>query len=138
MALILNSKFKHIAQFVPVNTPLYKQYEYLFEHQGIYWYHFRDVFGPFPQPIAVWDISEEEKLFLTNRDLENVLIWINKNIIVRLSKIDETTLGVLIRIATGMLNKVDIPKELSITLHNNMVENLKEEHKNMLLSQLPF
>lgn len=138
MVSIQNSRFKHINQLTPNDIPLYKQYDWLFIHQEIYWFHFRDVFGPFKQSCVTWDISDEEKLFLTNEDLKKVLIWINKNITVRLSKIDNTTLGVLLRIATGMLNKTDIPKEHQMIFHEHMVTNLQKEYKNIILSGLPF
>jgi len=99
---------------------------------------FTNVFGPFPPPCVPWDISEEEKVVIYNKNVNEVLKWITYNIVVNLSIINYKTLDVLIRIATGMLNKCDIPKELQIMLHDNMVENLRTEHSNTLTSDLPF
>ena len=97
-----------------------------------------DIFGPFPEPYVPWDISEEEKIVIYNKDVHKVLIWITNKIVVNLSRLDYKTLDVLIRIATGMLNKCDIPKEVQIMFHDNMVENLTTEHADILLSELPF
>ena len=97
-----------------------------------------DIFGPFPEPYVPWDISEEEKVVIYNKNVNEVLKWITYNIVVNLSIINYKTLDVLIRIATGMLNKCDIPKELQIMFHDNMVENLRTEHRNTLTSELPF
>ena len=97
-----------------------------------------DIFGPFPEPYVPWDISEEEKIVIYNKDVHKVLIWITNKIVVNLSRLDYKTLDVLIRIATGMLNKCDIQKEVQISLHDNLVENLKTEHQKIVLSELPF
>ena len=90
-----------------------------------------DVFGPFPEPEVLWDISEAQKIATYNQEVKT-------KILINLSSIDDRTLDVLIRIATGMLNKCDIPKELQIMFHDNMVENLRIEHTRVVLSDLPF
>ena len=59
-------------------------------------------------------------------------------IVINLSSIDYRTLHVLIRIATGMLNKCDIPKEYQIMFHDNMVKNLEDTYNEIVLSSLPF
>lgn len=96
------------------------------------------VFGPYPQPNVPWDISEVEKIAIYNPEVAKVLTWIKTKIIINLGVLDYKTLDVLIRIATGMLNKCDIPKEVQIMFHDNMVENLTTEHADILLSELPF
>lgn len=96
------------------------------------------VFGPFPRPEVPWDISEAEKIAKYDPEVSKVLTWVNTKIIINLSIIDSKTLGVLIRIATGMLNKCNIPKCLQIMFHDNMVENLKTEHNEVIMSGLPF
>lgn len=96
------------------------------------------IFGPFPEPFVPWDISEEEKIVIYNKDVHKVLTWVTNKILVNLSRLDYKTLDVLIRIATGMLNKCDIQKEVQISLHDNLVENLKTEHQKIVLSELPF
>ena len=99
---------------------------------------FSNVFGPFPPPCVPWDISEEEKVVIYNKNVNEVLKWITYNIVVNLSIINYKTLDVLIRIATGMMNKCNIRKEYLVYLQSNMVENLWEERKRIVLSQLPF
>lgn len=96
------------------------------------------VFGPYPCPQKSWDISEAEKIAIYNQEVAQALAWIKTRIVINLSCIDYKTLHVLMRIATGMLNKCDIPKELAIMFHDNMVENLTREHTNVVLSELPF
>lgn len=97
-----------------------------------------NVFGPFPKPEVPWDISRAQKIATYNPEVTKVLTWIRVNIIINLPCITYRTLDVLIRIATGMLNKCNIPEELQIMFHDNMVENLHSEHKEILLSELPF
>lgn len=97
-----------------------------------------NVFGPFPKPEVPWDISKAQKIATYNPEVTKVLTWIRVNIIINLPCITYRTLDVLIRIATGMLNKCDIPEELQIMFHDNMVENLHSEHKEILLAELPF
>lgn len=98
----------------------------------------REVFAPFPEPNVPWDISDVEKIIVYNKDVAKVLKWIQTKIVINLGCIDYKTLDVLIRIATGMLNKCDIPKDIKIMLHENMVKNLRAEHNNIILSTLPF
>lgn len=97
-----------------------------------------NVFGPYPQPDVSWDISETEKIAIYNPEVTSVLNWIRVKIIINLGCIDYKTLDVLVRIATGMLNKCNIPKEVQIMFHDNMVENLRREHDDIMLSLLPF
>lgn len=96
------------------------------------------VFGPFPEPELPWDISKSQKIAIYNPDVAKVLNWIMTRIVINLVNMDYKTLDVLIRIATGMLNKCDIPHEVKIMFHDNMVENLRAEHNRILLSELPF
>lgn len=96
------------------------------------------VFGPFPHPVLPWDISEEQKIATYHPEVTKVLTWINTKIVINLNVIDYKTLDVLIRIATGMLNKCNIPKETQILFHSNMVKNLKLEHEFIMTSDLPF
>lgn len=96
------------------------------------------VFSPYPEPTKPWDISEAEKVVIYNQEVAKVLAWVMTRIVINLSKIDYRTLHVLIRIATGMLNKCDIPKELAIMFHDNMVENLNSEYNVCYTSELPF
>ena len=65
-------------------------------------------------------------------------IWICKNIILQLDLLNHITLGVLIRIATGMLNKIDIPKGNKLILHEHMVKNIQNEYFKIITESLPF
>jgi hypothetical protein len=97
-----------------------------------------NVFGPYLQPEVPWDISEAEKIAKYDPEVAKTLNWINANIVIKLSSIDDKTMGVLVRIATGMLNKCNIPKSLQIMFHDNMVKNLQAEHLEIVMSDLPF
>lgn len=97
-----------------------------------------NLFAPFPKSDVPWDISNEEKIAIYNPEISSVLNWIKSRIIANLGIIEYKTLDVLIRIATGMLNKVNIPKETKILFHDNMVHNLKAEYYLILDSDLPF
>lgn len=141
MNLINSNK---LAFFIPTDIKLLslkEQYDYIAD------YHRSNpnvpldvtaIFGPFPEPLVPWDISEEEKIVIYNKEVHKVLIWVTNKIVVNLSRLDYKTLDVLIRIATGMLNKCDIQKEVQISLHDNLVENLRTEHQQIILSELPF
>ena len=96
------------------------------------------VFGPLPRGSCPWDISVYEKMVIYDSEVANALNWVNKNIVINISCIDYKTLYVLIRIATGMLNKCNIPKDLQIMLHDNMVRNLKSAYNDCIISDLPF
>lgn len=96
------------------------------------------VFGPYPPAQKPWDISEAEKVAIYNQEVAKVLAWVNTRILINLSCINYKTLHVLMRVVTGMLNNCNIPKELSIMFHDNMVENLTREHTRCVLSELPF
>jgi len=119
------------------NMPLNEKYIYLKTHKYAL-LNTVTVFGPFPKAKVPWDISEEQKIATYNQEVTKVLTWIKMKIILNLDALDYKTLHVLIRIATGMLNKCQIPKETQIMFHDNMVDNLQIEHSNIILSQLPF
>lgn len=119
------------------NMPLNEKYIYLKTHKYAL-LNTVTVFGPFPKAKVSWDISEEQKIATYNQEVTKVLTWIKMKIILNLDALDYKTLHVLIRIATGMLNKCQIPKETQIMFHDNMVDNLQIEQTNIILSQLPF
>lgn len=96
------------------------------------------VFEPFLDGHLPWDISQAQYIAIYNPEVTSVLAWIKTNIIFELAVLDYRTLGVLIRIATGMLNKCDIPIEYKMMYHENLVENLWNAHRDIVLSDLPF
>ena len=97
-----------------------------------------NVFAPFPKPDVPWDISKEQKIATYHPDIVKLLEWVRSKIISNLGIMDYKTLDVLVRIATGMLNKCDIPKDTKILFHENMTHNLQAEHILILNSDLPF
>lgn len=106
----------------------------------------RSIFGPYPKnEKCPWNISYEESLTLSNRQVYNLILWIEKNIIINLGTMldnnygfDYRTTNVRLRIATGMLNKIDIPKEIKIMYHDNMVNNIHHEIQLIADEELPF
>ena len=124
------------------DAPLLKQYEYFKKMYtlGHTYILLNDVsvFAPYPKPNVSWDISEFQKIATYNPEVTKVLTWIKTRIIINLAHIDYRTMGVLVRIATGMLNKCDIPKEAKIMFHDNMVKNLDAEYYQICTSELPF
>ena len=96
------------------------------------------IFGPYPRSEVPWDISEAEKIVIYNKDVANVNKWLKNEIFSKSALSNYKTLDVLMRIATGMLNKCNIPKELQIMFHDNMVKNLRSEHNLIMISGLPF
>lgn len=96
------------------------------------------IFGPYPKSDVPWDISKAEKIAICNKEVVNLINWIKKNIIIKLGSIDYRTMNVLIRIATGMLNKINISEDLKREFHYNMVINLKCEYYIIIDEDLPF
>lgn len=73
--------------------------------------------------------------------LRNWLTWVNENIIVHLGDItmSEKRLGTLLRIATGMLDKVPKIDAIDrIEIHCNLTHNVWAEYRNIQLEGLPF
>lgn len=97
-----------------------------------------NVFGPYPKPEVPWDISEVEKIVIYQKDVAKVNKWLLNEIFKQSALYNYKTLDVLIRIATGMLNKCNISKELQIMFHDNMVKNLTAEFGDISTSDLPF
>lgn len=73
-----------------------------------------------------------------NPQLRQLIGWINYNI-VRTIDIDTLkTINVKLRIATGMLNKIDLDQISKIEIHSNLVRNIREEYFAIETSELPF
>ena len=73
--------------------------------------------------------------------LRNWLTWVNENIIVHLgdTTMSEKRLGTLLRIATGMLDKVSKIDAIDrIEIHYNLTHNVWAEYRNIQLEGLPF
>lgn len=81
----------------------------------------------------------------TNSSLRNWIKWVNKNIILQLWCDEERTTLVKLRIATGMLNKINEDERTiyispieKIQIHSNLTNNVLKEIKNIQLNDLPF
>lgn len=123
-------------------APLAEQYKYLRElyNNGSNYIllNCNEVFRPYPKPIVSWDISELQKIVIYDENMRKLTDWINRNIVLQLDLLNHDTFGVLVRIATGMLNKIDIQKNYKLILHEHMVKNLRDEFFNVIVSDLPF
>ena len=77
-----------------------------------------------------------------NEPLRNILRWVNKKIVLTLGIADYRTIGVRMRIATGMLNKLVYDGKLSMKIgaciHNNFVTTLNREISAINTEDLPF
>lgn len=76
--------------------------------------------------------------FFKHDDLVDVSDWIEVNIFSCIPILTDTTISVLIRIATGMLNKCNLQKTTIIQLHQNLINNINSAFEKQLLSELPF
>lgn len=77
-----------------------------------------------------------------NDSLKNIISWINKKITLSLGISDYRTIGVRMRIATGMLNKLvaegNLSKDLCIRIHDNFVKTINGEIAAINTEDLPF
>lgn len=82
------------------------------------------------------------KTVMFNHELISWLAWVNKNICLPLQKDVEKTFNtteVKLRIATGMLNKIESLTDLEkIQIHMNLTENVQQEKSRLILNSLPF
>lgn len=74
--------------------------------------------------------------YIEQDDVQDVLWWVCKNIICQLNIDNHITRDVKIRIATGMLNKTNIPQHVNIYYHDNMIRNIYDLIAN--IQGLPF
>ena len=77
-----------------------------------------------------------------NKDLQDFVRWFNKKIILILDYATYETIGVRLRIATGMLNKLVYEGKLSVKLnmkiHDNFVATVSSESSKIRQEDLPF
>lgn len=77
-----------------------------------------------------------------NDGLRAVVVWINKNILLQLTKDTYITTEVKIRIATGMINKLvaqeKLNKDYGMVAHDILVANIRELQNDMMDEELPF
>lgn len=128
------------------DDPLYKQYRQqssMFKTGKTFiLINLNKVFGPYPKNEDVpWNVSEAQML-TQRKDVQDVLKFININLVLPLGYAGESysyqTVGVLLRIATGMLNKLDIPNEYKLMFHEHMTHNIWTEFGICTDENLPF
>lgn len=87
---------------------------------------------------------EDEPLYILKPEVIDILAWVNKNILFKLPEIktskDAQWVGVRMRIATNMLNKVEniLTKDVCIIYHERMVSNIRKILGNIYTEDLPF
>jgi len=67
---------------------------------------------------------KEADLYIMKDDVQKTLCWVFDNIIKPISTDNYVTRNVKIRIATGMLNKCQIPSYVNQFYHTNMLQNI--------------
>jgi len=82
-----------------------------------------------------YDIIDE---VWSNKELQDWLRWVNKNITLQLGVANYKTLGVLLRNATSRLDKMDLPFRIGCKIHYYLCNNTWNEHNNLVNQDLPF
>jgi hypothetical protein len=70
--------------------------------------------------------------------LRKLVEWVNYNIVRTIDIDNLKTINVKLRIATGMLNKIDLDQISKIEIHSNLTRNIHTEYYAILESELPF
>lgn len=76
-----------------------------------------------------------------SKDVRKFVHWVNLKIVLKLGQHEyesSKTYNVLLRIATGMLNKLDLPNNVKLIMHDNMTRNIHKELDNIIMETLPF
>ena len=73
------------------------------------------------------------------KELQGWLAWVNRNIVINLGLDSRETVGVKLRIATCMLNKLTSIDEITkIEIHSNLTRNIWYEQDIIDVEDLPF
>lgn len=73
------------------------------------------------------------------KELQGWLAWVNRNIVINLGLDSRETIGVKLRIATCMLNKLTSIDEITkIEIHSNLTRNIWYEQDIIDVEDLPF
>ena len=123
----------HIFTIKDKNNSLRDRYELLLpfvkKHSHLVAINRYETFGPYPPTFItnhmfaeMWDFNQ----------------WILGNILCELGRASYLTIGVLLRIATSKLNKLDLTKEEKLLIHTNMTRNIWNEFYRIENEELPF
>ena len=123
----------HIFTIKDKNNSLRDRYELLLsfvkQHSHLVTINRNETFGPYPPT------------FITNHmyvEMFDFNQWILGNILCELGRASYLTIGVLLRIATSKLNKLDLTKEEKLLIHTNMTRNIWNEFYRIENEELPF
>lgn len=89
-------------------------------------------------------ISEDEDNYdiidevWSNKELQDWLRWVNKNITLQIGIASYKTLGVLLRNATSRLDNMELPFRIGLKIHYYLCNNTWNEHKLVMNQDLPF
>lgn len=89
-------------------------------------------------PYSEQDEDEIQYLIWENTEFRKLVNWVNNKITLEIGKADYRTIDVRLRIATGMLNKLSLPKNLNIKIHRQLVTNVRREMSLLNTEDLPF
>lgn len=78
------------------------------------------------------------KWYLKHKDILEVCIWVDVNIIENIEFLTYITVGVLVRIATGMICNCNIDNNTKIIMHTYLTNNIWESYKRQVEKDLPF
>lgn len=80
----------------------------------------------------IWECQEWKELY-------HWLVWVNRNIVLNLGLDSYETVGVKVRIATSMLNKIKTLDNITkIEIHSNLTRNVWNEQHIIEVEDLPF
>lgn len=123
----------HIFTIKDKNNSLRDRYELLLsfvkQHSHLVTINRNETFGPYPPT------------FITNHmyvEMFDFNQWLLSNILCELGRASYLTIGVLLRIATSKLNKLDLTKEEKLLIHTNMTRNIWNEFYRIENEELPF
>lgn len=123
----------HIFTIKDKNNSLRDRYELLLsyakQHSHLVTINLNETFGPYPPTFFTSHVYVEMFDFTQ---------WILRNILCELGRASYLTIGVLLRIATSKLNKLDLTKEEKLLIHTNMTRNIWNEFYRIENEELPF
>lgn len=78
----------------------------------------------------------------SNKELHNIIRWINRKITLIMGIADYRTIDVRMRIAVNMMDKLvssgDIDKRLNLIMFGNLISNVRQELSMINTEDLPF
>lgn len=100
--------------------------------------------GPKDEPLYI--LKPEVLSHAVNKEGLNILEWVNKNILYQLPRVktcsDAQWIGVRIRIASNMFNKIEqegiLSKDICIEYHQRLTSNVRKILGEIYTEDLPF